>query len=72
MEKSRSYAPLWLVVVVMLLATPRQLAAYIDPGSGSYLIQALMAGLLGGFFAVKTFWKQIRSYFSRGNSSSDD
>jgi len=27
--------------------------AYIDPGSGSLLLQYMIAGMLGGFFAVK-------------------
>lgn len=38
--------------------------AYLDPGSGSYLIQILIAALLGGGFAIKAFWKQISAFFS--------
>ena len=30
-------------------------AAYLDPGSGSYLLQILIALLLGGAFAVRAF-----------------
>jgi hypothetical protein len=37
--------------------------AYLDPGSGSYLIQILIAALLGGGFAIKAFWKQISAFF---------
>jgi hypothetical protein len=39
--------------------------AYLDPGSGSYLIQLLIAALLGGGFAIKTFWKQITAFFRK-------
>ena len=39
--------------------------AYLDPGSGSYLIQILIAALLGGGFAIKAFWKQITAFFAR-------
>ena len=39
--------------------------AYLDPGSGSYLIQILIAALLGGAFVIKSFWRQITSYFTR-------
>jgi len=35
---------------------------YLDPGSGSYLIQLLLAGALGGLFMVKTYWQQIKQY----------
>jgi hypothetical protein len=39
--------------------------AYLDPGSGSYLIQILIAALLGGGFVIKSFWKQISAFFAR-------
>ncbi|MDP2720720.1 MAG: hypothetical protein Q8O75_02145, partial [bacterium] len=38
--------------------------AYLDPGTGSYILQILAAGVLGGLFAVKTFWRSIRGFFS--------
>lgn len=38
--------------------------AYLDPGSGSYLLQIIIAGLVGGLFTVKTFWFQIKSFFT--------
>lgn len=39
--------------------------AYLDPGSGSYLIQILIAALLGSAFVIKGFWKQITGFFMR-------
>lgn len=39
---------------------------YIDPGSGSYLIQAIIAAVLGALFYFKTIWWRIRSFFTRG------
>jgi hypothetical protein len=59
-------------LALLLLATPKQLPAYIDPGSGSFLIQMLVAGVLGASVTVKTFWKQIKGFFSRGGSSSEE
>jgi len=35
--------------------------AYIDPGTGSYFLQMLLAMLLGGLFAIKIFWSKIKS-----------
>lgn len=60
-----------LLLAVLLLSTPTQLPAYIDPGSGSFFLQMLVAGVLGASVTVKTFWKQIKAYFSRGDSSSE-
>jgi hypothetical protein len=39
--------------------------AYLDPGSGSYLIQLLAAGLLGGLFVLRLSWGRIRAFFAR-------
>lgn len=33
--------------------------AYIDPNAGSFFFQILIAGFLGGLYAVKVFWKNI-------------
>jgi hypothetical protein len=39
--------------------------AYLDPGTGSFLLQLLLATALGGLFMVKTFWKRIKNFFQR-------
>jgi hypothetical protein len=36
---------------------------YIDPGSGSYFIQAIIAAVLGAGFFIKSFWFKIKSFF---------
>ena len=38
---------------------------YVDPGSGSYLIQVIIAAVLGALFYVKNLWWQIKSFFTR-------
>jgi hypothetical protein len=37
---------------------------YVDPGSGSYLIQILIAAVLGALFYFKSAWLWIKSIFS--------
>lgn len=39
--------------------------AYLDPGSGSFLFQLLIAGLLGGLYATKSYWIRIKNFFFR-------
>lgn len=39
--------------------------AYLDPGSGSILLQLLVAGILGGLFAARAFWGKIRAKLTR-------
>jgi hypothetical protein len=36
--------------------------AYIDPGSGSILIQVILASCLGG---IAVFWQKIKALFTR-------
>ena len=38
---------------------------YIDPGSGSYLIQVIIAAILGALFYFKNLWWRIKSFFTK-------
>ena len=38
---------------------------YLDPGSGSFLLQLLLAAILGGAFAIKMYWKKLKAFFRR-------
>jgi hypothetical protein len=37
---------------------------YIDPGSGSYIVQMIIAAVLGVSFFFKNFWLAIKSFFT--------
>ena len=53
------------LVALWALIFARPAYAYLDPGTGAFLFQLLIAGLVGGLFAVKLFWKRIASFFAR-------
>ncbi len=36
---------------------------YLDPGSGSFLIQLLLAVLLGAGVAIRLYWSKIKTLF---------
>jgi TRAP-type uncharacterized transport system fused permease subunit len=38
---------------------------YIDPGSGSYLVQVIIAAILGALFYFKSLWWKIKSFFTK-------
>lgn len=63
-----------LCTLVLLAFPPSRAQAYLDPGTGSYLIQVLIAGLLAATLAVKAFWGKIgpllQSLLSRVKPSS--
>lgn len=67
-----SFMTLLIVAVLVCLIFPRPAYAYLDPGTGSYILQLLIAGLLGAAFAVKLFWKNIRAFFTGLFSSEEE
>ena len=50
------------ILAVWVLVAPGRALAYLDPGTGSYLFQILIAALVGGLFAVKIFWSRIKLF----------
>lgn len=46
--------------------------AYLDPGSGSFVIQLLIAGIVGAGFLIKAYWKKIKRLFSRSALKKED
>jgi len=45
---------------------------YLDPGSGSMLLQLLLAALLGLGVILRTQWSKIKSLFKRNDDTEDD
>lgn len=45
---------------------------YIDPASGSYLVQAIVAGAMGAVFFLKTFWWRIKMFFTRKKKDAEN
>jgi hypothetical protein len=37
--------------------------AYIDPGSGSYVLQILIASVLGILTLIKIYWSKLKTFF---------
>lgn len=64
MKNARITLRFTLVIALLLLCIPSSLFAYIDPGSGSYIIQVIIAALLGGAVAIKVFWQRIKNFFT--------
>lgn len=48
--------------ILFLLVFPQRADAYLDPGTGSYLLQIMVAMLFGGLFLLKTWWRQVKSF----------
>ena len=51
--------------LVWLLAMAGPAYGYIDPGTGSFVIQVLIGSALGSLLALKIFWRKIIGFVGR-------
>jgi len=59
-------------IVLVLLVFPDLAYAYLDPGTGSYVLQLLIASVIGALFALKMFWKRVSTFFKNLVSKTPD
>ena len=48
------------ITLIFVLCFPAY--AYLDPGTGSYFIQIIIATLLGAMYAIKHYWYKIKLF----------
>jgi len=48
-------------VALVVLSAPAY--AYLDPGTGSMILQATIGGIAGGLFILRTWWSRIVAHF---------
>ncbi len=65
MGYSRCLVVLSLVPAVFLLGLPRGTHFYIDPGTGSLVLQAVIGAFAAVLVAIGMFWKQIKAFLGR-------
>ena len=46
--------------------------AYLDPGTGSMILQSLLAAFVVAGSAVGVFWQRIKDIFTRSRSKKDE
>ena len=52
-----------VVLTLFYLIFPRRAYAYLDPGTGSYIVQLLIAASVGLLFATRLYWNKIKTFF---------
>lgn len=60
----KSLITMFALLILAYLIYPQKAHAYIDPGTGSIIIQVLIAAFFGALFAVKMSWKRIKIFFN--------
>ena len=46
-------------------STQTNVHAYIDPGTGTIILQALIGGIVAAGAAVSFYWRKLKSFFSK-------
>ncbi len=52
------------LILFLYFGFPMLAQAYLDPGTGSFMLQLLFAGVLAGIFYLKIFWTRVKSITS--------
>jgi len=61
-----------VVVSALLLSIPAPAFAYLDPGTGSMIVQAIIGVVVGALIVLKLYWRKFISFFSRRRPSDED
>jgi hypothetical protein len=57
------------ILLISILTSPA--FAYIDPGSGSAIMSAIIGFFVASGIAIKTYWYKIKSIFTSSKSKDD-
>jgi hypothetical protein len=60
------------VFTFLFLLFPVKAHAYLDPGSGSYLVQIIVASLAGAGYFLKINWGKVKSILSKKKTQKSD
>ena len=52
-----------LLLLALLVAAPRDAHAYLDPTTGSMVLQLLLGGIAGAAVLIRLFWRRILNLF---------
>ena len=62
-----------LILVAVWFLTPRDAHAYLDAGTGTFLLQFIVSLFVGTFIIVKLYWSKLKALFAKlfGMSTSE-
>ena len=53
-----------IMILILYFSFPARAYAYLDPGTGSFIIQLIVGGLLGLAFTIGLFWKRFKVWLT--------
>lgn len=61
-----------LIVILAFLTSPLTAHAYLDLGTGSLIVQVVLAFLFGVGYLTKVYWRKIKTVFSKRSVEPDE
>ena len=61
-----------IIITVLILLFMTDTEAYLDPGTGSMLLQVILGGVAAVGVAVKLYWHKLRVAFGMGKKEQSE
>jgi hypothetical protein len=77
-RRSRAAPATWAALLTAAMFYTAPAFAYLDPGTGSLLLQGLIGAIAFAAFTIRLYWHRLKAYFRKGpdlastQSSSDE
>jgi hypothetical protein len=71
-RSTNSIARWQFAILVAALLGARDAHAYLDPTTGSMILQGIVGGAMAGLFVVRRQWAQLKGWFSRRRAAGTD
>jgi hypothetical protein len=55
---------IFIIVAILIVLWADNSFAYLDPGTGSYVLQIVIAGIVSALFTIKMFWRKVVGFLS--------
>ena len=56
---------LFILTILSIIMFPKHSYAYLDPGTGSIILQAIIGFIAAGITAISIYWSKFKSLISR-------
>lgn len=70
MVQRRRAVVIWLAIQLTIFSAAAH--AYLDPGTGSILVQSFLAGVVGAVAVVSLYWRRVKDFFANLRKSPRD
>jgi hypothetical protein len=60
------------LLIICFVTSLKPVYGYLDPGSGSFILQLIIGGGIAALYTIKTYWGKITSFVRHSKKNNDD